>query len=165
MGADEQAKEEMVESTLDVGIQDLISLIFDKKMMEAQMREIGYDANKLPLGKIHVKLIKNAYEILKEIENELGQNDDESSSEEEEEMNLRRSKRARSRKRAKASNKSSYKVNRYALTQLSSTYYTLIPHEFGYRIPPPINSEILLKKEMKLIEALSEIEVASRLLS
>merc|ERR1719245_1533090 len=133
-------------------------------MMEAQMREIGYDAIKLPLGKIHVKLIKNAYEILKEIENELGQNDDESSSDEEE-MNLRRSKRARSRKRAKASNKSSYKVNRYALTQLSSTYYTLIPHEFGYRIPPPINSEILLKKEMKLIEALSEIEVASRLLS
>jgi len=44
-----------VKSKLHDHVQELVSLIFDKNMMETQMREIGYDADKLPLGKVDKK--------------------------------------------------------------------------------------------------------------
>ena len=49
--------DEKFESKLDKSIQELIQLIFDKNMMEEQMKEIGYDAEKLPLGKIDQKVV------------------------------------------------------------------------------------------------------------
>ena len=81
--------------------------------------------------------------------------------------NKNKNKRKRSKKTSTSSSSSTstQKVHSSTITELSSRYYTLIPHEFGFKVPPPINSEELLKEEMKLIEALSEIEVASRLLA
>ena len=41
------------------------------KMMQQQMMEIGYDAKKLPLGKLSKETIKKGYEILKKIADQL----------------------------------------------------------------------------------------------
>jgi len=41
------------------------------KMMTKQMKEIGYDANKMPLGKLAKSSILKGYEILREIATEL----------------------------------------------------------------------------------------------
>jgi len=56
-----------VESKLDRRVQELIELIFDQKMMKRQMIQIGYDAEKLPLGALTKRHVQDAYEILKEI--------------------------------------------------------------------------------------------------
>jgi poly [ADP-ribose] polymerase 2/3/4 len=48
-------------------VQDLIRLIFDMKMMAKQMKEIGYDAKKMPLGKLAKTSISKGYEILKSL--------------------------------------------------------------------------------------------------
>jgi poly [ADP-ribose] polymerase 2/3/4 len=72
MNYEENAKEEQPEkkeekpkdepaSTLDPSVQELIRMIFDMKMMNIQMKEIGYDAKKMPLGKLAKSSIKKGY--------------------------------------------------------------------------------------------------------
>eukprot|EP01017_Pseudomicrothorax_dubius_P046066 TRINITY_DN8068_c0_g1_i1.p1 TRINITY_DN8068_c0_g1~~TRINITY_DN8068_c0_g1_i1.p1 ORF type:complete len:690 (+),score=247.15 TRINITY_DN8068_c0_g1_i1:45-2114(+) len=54
-------------SKLSKPVKELVSLIFDLKMMQNTMKEIGYDAKKLPLGKISMTVIKKGFEILGEL--------------------------------------------------------------------------------------------------
>jgi poly [ADP-ribose] polymerase 2/3/4 len=68
-------KQEGPASTLAPPVQELIRLIFDMKMMAKQMKEIGYDANKMPLGKLGKPSILKGYSILQEIMNELKSKD------------------------------------------------------------------------------------------
>lgn len=51
-------------SKLDSRVQKLISLIFDTGVINTAMKEIGYDSNKTPLGKLGDATIKEAYGIL-----------------------------------------------------------------------------------------------------
>ena len=55
------------QSALDPRVQSLVSLICDVGMMKAQMLECGYDANKLPLGKLSKDHIKKGYAVLKQL--------------------------------------------------------------------------------------------------
>ncbi|KAF9090498.1 Poly [ADP-ribose] polymerase 2 [Mortierella sp. GBA35] len=50
------------------------------------------------------------------------------------------------------------------LSDLSSDFYTVIPHSFGMRVPPIINSAPMLKTKLEMLEALGEIEIAQKLL-
>jgi len=50
------------------------------------------------------------------------------------------------------------------LTAKTSEFYTLIPHNFGRRVPPVINSIDVLKSKMNMLEALTDIEVATKLM-
>jgi len=43
---------------MDQGLQDLIKLIFDVNIMNNTMKEIGYDAKKMPLGRLGESTIK-----------------------------------------------------------------------------------------------------------
>ena len=52
---------------LEKRVQELVSLIFDTKMMTKAMVEIGYDAQKMPLGKLTKAHIQKGYHVLKEI--------------------------------------------------------------------------------------------------
>lgn len=55
------------ESTLPKPTKDLINLIFDLGMMNRQMKQIGYNVNKMPLGKLSKDNIKKGYNILKKL--------------------------------------------------------------------------------------------------
>ncbi len=130
----------------------------DTEMMERELKEIGYDAAKLPLGKLSKSVITKAYAVLKAIETAL-----ENAEKRKEEARKEKekdskgsgggSKRRRgSRKRGKtksALNDEEFETEDIA--HLSSRYYTLIPHEFGRQRPPLINNRKLLNKEMKLV--------------
>lgn len=48
-------------SNLDKRVQDLVNLIFDRKMMDNVMSEMEYDVKKNPLGNLTKKQIKNGY--------------------------------------------------------------------------------------------------------
>ncbi|KAF9432768.1 Poly [ADP-ribose] polymerase 2 [Entomortierella beljakovae] len=50
------------------------------------------------------------------------------------------------------------------LMQLSSDFYTVIPHSFGMRTPPIIRDAPMLKKKLEMLEALGEIEIAQKLI-
>ena len=52
---------------LPAPLQALVKFIFNKRMMEQQMVEIGYDAEKLPLGKLSNRTILKGFQVLKRI--------------------------------------------------------------------------------------------------
>ncbi len=84
-------------SKLDSRTQDLVKLIFNMDMMKQQMVEIGYDAKKMPLGKLSKDTIKKGYEVLKRISDVLD-----------------------GKKKGD-------------LFELSSQFFTVIPHDFGFK--------------------------------
>jgi poly [ADP-ribose] polymerase len=46
------------------------------------------------------------------------------------------------------------------LVEANNEFYTRIPHDFGMRKPPMINTNVQLREKLKLLEVLSDIEVA-----
>lgn len=54
----------MKDCELEVEVGELINLIFDTKLINKCMTEIGYDSKKMPLGKLSIKSIDEAYGIL-----------------------------------------------------------------------------------------------------
>lgn len=68
---DRKMLEDMKSCKLDHRVSDLIKLIFDVKIVQQTLTEIGYDLKKMPLGKLSQKNIDKAYSILKQISKEL----------------------------------------------------------------------------------------------
>ncbi|KAL8548706.1 hypothetical protein ACS0TY_007826 [Phlomoides rotata] len=119
-----------VESKLEARIAKFISLICNLSMMRQQMMEIGYNAEKLPLGKLSKSTILKGYDVLKRISDVIGQAD------------------------------------RKTLEQLSGEFYTVIPHDFGFKKTCLfiIDTPQKLKGKLQMVEALAEIEVAMKLI-
>ncbi len=46
------------------------------------------------------------------------------------------------------------------INEISSRFYTLIPHSFGRKTPPPINTPELLHKKVDMLNVLNDIEIA-----
>ncbi|KAK9136859.1 hypothetical protein Sjap_007453 [Stephania japonica] len=118
------------ETQLESRIANFISLICNVSMMMQQMMEIGYNAEKLPLGKLSKSTILKGYNVLKAISEIIGQSD------------------------------------RKKLEQLSGEFYTVIPHDFGFKKMRDfvIDTPSKLKCKLEMVEALGEIEVATKLL-
>ncbi|KAF8985684.1 hypothetical protein CPC16_008566 [Podila verticillata] len=131
--AESSVKEEhpIPESKLHPKVQSLMGLIFNTQMMNRQMKELDYDADKMPLGKLAKSTILHAYEILKQISEVID--------------------------RPSAN-------QRNTLAELSSDFYTAIPHNFGRHTPPIIEDPPMLKKKLEMLESLGEIEIAQKLI-
>ncbi|KAL3517430.1 hypothetical protein ACH5RR_020019 [Cinchona calisaya] len=63
------------ETRLEARLAKFISLICSISMMKQQMIEIGYNAEKLPLGKLSKSTILKGYDVLKRIADVIGQSD------------------------------------------------------------------------------------------
>jgi len=118
-------------SKLDKKVQEFVKLIADVKMMEAMMTQLGYDANKLPLGKLSKETIDGGYEVLKEISALLN---------------------GRGR------------VLDSVLQDLSSQFYTVVPHSFGRKLPPVLKTKQQVKEKLDMCAALADIQVAQKIL-
>lgn len=119
------------ETQLEPRIAKFISLICNISMMKQQMMEIGYNAEKLPLGKLSKSTILKGYDVLKRIADVIDQSD------------------------------------RKVLEQLSGEFYTVIPHDFGFKKMREfvIDTPHKLKCKLEMVEALGEIELATKLLN
>ncbi|KAM1257369.1 hypothetical protein ACFX15_030724 [Malus domestica] len=119
-----------LETQLEPCIAKFISLICNIGMMKQHMMEIGYNADKLPLGKLSKSTILKGYNILQRISDVIGSS------------------------------------NRKLIEQLSGEFYTVIPHDFGFKKMHNfvIDTRQKLKHKLEMVEALGEIEVATKLL-
>ncbi|KAI5311120.1 hypothetical protein L3X38_045587 [Prunus dulcis] len=119
-----------LETQLEPRIAKFISLICNISMMKQHMMEIGYNADKLPLGKLSKSTISKGYNILKRIADVIGGS------------------------------------NRRTIEQLSGEFYTVIPHDFGFKKMSNfvIDTPQKLKQKLEMVEALDEIVVATKLL-
>ncbi|OIW12972.1 hypothetical protein TanjilG_15421 [Lupinus angustifolius] len=123
-------RKQPLESKLEPRVAKFVSLVCNVSMMIQQMMEIGYNANKLPLGKLSKSTILKGYQVLKRIADVIDKSD------------------------------------RKALEQLSGEFYTVIPHDFGFKKMREfvIDTPQKLKYKLEMVEALGEIEVATKLL-
>jgi poly [ADP-ribose] polymerase len=64
---DEEINKYFEDSRLPWKVQELVRLIFDRKMMHSNMKEIGYDEKRSPLGLISKKCIDQGYIALNKI--------------------------------------------------------------------------------------------------
>ncbi|KAH9730481.1 poly (ADP-ribose) polymerase 2 [Citrus sinensis] len=115
---------------LEPCVAKFISLICNISMMKQLMMEIGYNANKLPLGKLSKSTILKGYDVLKRIADVI------------------------------------HPPDRRKLEELSGEFYTVIPHDFGFKKMRDfvIDTPQKLKLKLEMVEALGEIEVATKLL-
>ena len=58
---------DFTQSGLHNDIKNLIKLIFDTDMMDKQMKQIGYDSTKMPLGKLSKDTILKGYKALNQL--------------------------------------------------------------------------------------------------
>ncbi|CAD8171360.1 unnamed protein product [Paramecium pentaurelia] len=132
-----ESSNEMVhyeKSMLQKEIKNFLKLIYDVKMMDKQMMEIGYDSSKMPLGKLGNETIKKGYCILKKIAEAINET-----------------------KIAKAKKKC-------LLESLSSDFYSYIPHNNGYSKLKSLDSNSDIKEKLEMLASLEAIEIATSLI-
>lgn len=129
------------ESKIAKPLQDLMKLIFNTSFMEQSMASLSYDSKKLPLGKLSKTMILHGFEKLKMI-GEVIQNP--------------------------STVQSKYReygaTSQAVLQELSSQYYTLIPHDFGRAAPRTISTPQYLKMETQLVENLVDMKISSEII-
>lgn len=123
------------ECTLPLEVKSLMELIFNQQYFQATMTALNYDANKLPLGKLSKATITRGFQQLKDL--------------------------------AALMDDASLAASRWNTTvaqateMLSNMYYSIIPHAFGRNRPPVIRDNVMLKKEIELLESLSDMKDAA----
>lgn len=138
IGTQKSSSTPLPESKLPKAVQNFIELIFNQNYFAATMKEMDYDANKLPLGKLSKRTLMTGFERLKELA-ELFANP------------------------ALADEKHNMSYAQ-AMEEISNSFYTIIPHAFGRQRPPLIATEERLKKEITLLESLSDMEIANEIM-
>lgn len=123
------------ESKLEEPVKELMELIFNQQYFQAAMAALNYDAAKMPLGKLSKSTITRGFQQLKDLSALM---DDPTL--------------ATTRWQMPIAN---------AIEHLSNTYYSVIPHDFGRNRPPVIRDETMLKKEVELLESLSDMKLAA----
>ncbi|KAJ8495164.1 hypothetical protein ONZ51_g1849 [Trametes cubensis] len=139
-GSSKDAEEEKIpDSTLPSEIQILCRLIFNSSLLDAHLSSMNYDANKLPLGKLAKSTILNGFAALKTLSEVIAQ--------------------------PAGPTALSLGGFRPAVEELTGRYYSIIPHVFGRERPIVIDNIDRLKKELELVDALGDMEVASKLIA
>ncbi|KAJ3905195.1 PARP-domain-containing protein [Lentinula edodes] len=126
------------ECTLKPEVQEFCRLIFNTSIIDATLSSMNYDANKLPLGKLSKATILKGFAALKALSEVI----DNPNSEE--------AKR--------------WGGQQAGCAELTNRYYSIIPHDFGRNKPPAINTQNALKKELELVDALGDMEIATELM-
>lgn len=126
--------EKTPDSTLAAELQEFCRLIFSTAIIDAHLSSMNYDARKLPLGKLAKSTVLNGFSALKEI-SELLQKETDGEA-----------------------------ISRAELVELSNRYYSIIPHDFGRIRATALTSMELLKRELDLVDALGDMEIATKLI-
>ncbi|MCJ1228206.1 hypothetical protein MMC12_004867 [Toensbergia leucococca] len=129
---------DQVESELPLQTQRLMELIFNQNHFNAVLEQIGYNADKLPLGKLSKATLKQGFEHLHELASLI-------------------------KHPSLAGNKYN-SSQQEAIEDFSNKYYSTIPHEFGRHRPPMIDNNELLRKEVSMLDTLTDMEVANTIM-
>jgi poly [ADP-ribose] polymerase len=128
-----------VKSNLPIATQRLMELIFDENHFNSVLEEIGYNSDKLPLGKLGQNSLKTGFEHLKELASLIKH------------PSLAQNKYSKSQKEM--------------IEDFSNKYYSTIPHVFARSRAPMIDNNDLLRKEVVMLDTLTDMEVANTIMN
>lgn len=134
----DEEDEDKVKSKLPRQTQRLMELIFNSNHFNAVLEQIGYNANKLPLGKLSKATLKTGFKHLNELAGLI-------------------------KHPSLAQNKYNM-TQQEAIEDFSNKYYSTIPHEFGRNRPPVIDNNELLRSEIAMLDTLTDMEVANQIM-
>ncbi|KAK5940734.1 hypothetical protein PMZ80_007151 [Knufia obscura] len=137
-GDDEEDSKASVKSELDLPTQRLMELIFNENHFNAVLEEIGYNKDKLPLGKLSKTTLKAGFEQLRELASLVKH------------PSLAKNKYNRDRKEV--------------IEEWTNKYYSTIPHVFGRNRPPMIDNNDAITKEVAMLDTLTDMEVANTIM-
>ena len=122
-------------SKLPMQTQRLMELIFNENHFNSVLENIGYNNEKLPLGKLGKSTINKGFEHLKELSSLI-------------------------KHPSLAQNK--YQISqREAVEDFTNQYYSMIPHVFGRNRPPMIDNNDILQKEVAMLDTLTDMNIAN----
>ncbi|RMZ81832.1 hypothetical protein DV738_g2115, partial [Chaetothyriales sp. CBS 135597] len=108
-------------STLPLKTQRLIELIFNESYFNSVLDNIGYNRDKLPLGKLSKTTLRTGFKHLQELASLI--------------------------KDPSIAQEKHGKTQEAAIEDFSNKYYSTIPHITGRMRPPLIDNEIILRRE------------------
>ncbi|KAK5113416.1 hypothetical protein LTR62_003516 [Meristemomyces frigidus] len=135
---DDDDTKELVESKLPKQTQRLMELIFNENHFNSVLENIGYNQEKLPLGKLGKSTIQRGFEQLRELSSLIRH------------PTLSQNKYGTSQQEA--------------LEDFSNRYYSTIPHVFGRTRPPVIDNNDILTREVAMLDTLTDMEVANSIM-
>jgi len=135
---DDEDSKDLVESKLPKQTQRLMELIFNESHFNSVLENIGYNNEKLPLGKLGKSTIQKGFEHLQELSSLIRH------------PSLAQSKHHISQ--------------REALEDFTNQYYSAIPHVFGRNRPPIIDNNDILTREVAMLDTLTDMEVANAIM-
>ncbi|KAL2394732.1 Poly [ADP-ribose] polymerase 2 [Exophiala dermatitidis] len=123
-----------IESKLPESVQRLMNLIFNNKLFESIMVDLDYDSKRMPLGKLSKKTLLQGYEVLKELATLIAN---------------------------PAPVSLSYSID---IERKSNKYFSLVPHVVGRKSVPVLSTLGLIKREIELLEALTDMQLANEIM-
>ncbi|KAI1290664.1 PARP-domain-containing protein [Xylaria venustula] len=126
-------------SELDISTQRLMELIFNENHFNSVLEEIGYNKDKLPLGKLGKASLQKGFEQLKELASLIKH------------PSLAQNKYNRDREDV--------------IEDWTNKYYSTIPHVFGRDRPPLIDNDDMLRREVAMLDTLTDMEVANTIMN
>lgn len=136
---DDEDDEYNVKSNLPIATQRLMELIFNENHFNSVLEDIGYNSDKLPLGKLGQSTLKTGFEHLRELASLIKH------------PSLAQNKYQRSQKEM--------------IEDFSNKYYSTIPHVFGRSRAPIIDTNDLLRKEVAMLDTLTDMGVANTIMN
>ncbi|KAI0143708.1 PARP-domain-containing protein [Xylariaceae sp. FL1272] len=128
-----------VKSELDISTQRLMELIFNENHFNSVLEEIGYNKDKMPLGKLGKATLQKGFEELKELSSLIKH------------PSLAKNKYDKDREEV--------------IEEWTNKYYSTIPHVFGRDRPPLIDNDDILRREVAMLDTLTDMEVANTIMN
>uniref|UniRef100_A0A8R1HPN0 Poly [ADP-ribose] polymerase n=1 Tax=Caenorhabditis japonica TaxID=281687 RepID=A0A8R1HPN0_CAEJA len=126
---EQQADEEVTPSEasrLPESVKQIVASIFNIENMKSALQSFEMDVNKMPLGKLSTKQIRQAYDALSELGDLLAE----------------------------------HPIRKDKVLDVTNKFYTLIPHNFGMKVPEPIDSLHKIKEKNNMLTSLLDIKYA-----
>lgn len=160
-------KEDEVMSKLHETVQEVLKLICDADLIAREVVNMNLDLKRLPLGKLSKAQISQGYTLLQQLSESLKEIEELNASVKDTKQTppVKSTGTRRSTRVKRTANPNAAQIRRLksSLKSLSSDFYTLIPHDFGRNLPPPIDSLDEVKLKIDLLEVLANIEISQKL--
>uniref|UniRef100_M4C2F9 NAD(+) ADP-ribosyltransferase n=1 Tax=Hyaloperonospora arabidopsidis (strain Emoy2) TaxID=559515 RepID=M4C2F9_HYAAE len=124
---------------------------------------MNLDLERLPLGKLSKRQISQGYALLQQLSAALKEIEDLSKTVADTVKDVPKTRRSTRVKQPANPHAAQLRRLKTSLKTLSSDFYTLIPHDFGRKLPPSINSLDEVKLKLDLLEVLADIEISQKL--